>query len=543
MPLKTFSALAFEDRMLFDDRFVERGSLAWLLREHRTLLFPGWLTEGWRGSKRSGREAWPAPILFALLLLRHSEAGLSRVGAVRRASRDAQWRAALGLPWGASPPDEKTLREFEAFLRAPHPSARRPRFEVAFEHWTRLCLDQGELGSDPVFVIDSTPMWCFGAVLDTVRLLGDGLRSLGKRWATARKVAVGVVALEWGEPLLRALSTKGHFEGTDWADPVATGGVLAQLAGSVNRAAELVLARLDDVRENKRKPLARLARNLVRVVSEDLTVDDKGVMQIVERTTSARLISYTDPEAQHFRKSRSKVCSGFKMHALGDAASGLVLALSVTPGGHHDSTQLHPLVGRARKLFGELREVLADAAYGGVGVRVETRDRYGVAVVAPPIKNSRKGDGLGKEDFAIDFDAMRATCPGGVVTTEWKLGKERDDSVPMFIWPKDSAATCACASTCPVHRERRRHLKLHPQERELREIRAEWEKPEMRRRYRRRTEGERLMREITRRGARRAGAWGLDNASLQAHCAGGVNNLRLLARRLAAAPATASKAA
>ena len=543
MPLKTFSALAFEDRMLFDDRFVERGSLAWLLREHRTLLFPGWLTEGWRGSKRSGREAWPAPILFALLLLRHSEAGLSRVGAVRRASRDAQWRAALGLPWGASPPDEKTLREFEAFLRAPHPSARRPRFEVAFEHWTRLCLDQGELGSDPVFVIDSTPMWCFGAVLDTVRLLGDGLRSLGKRWATARKVAVGVVALEWGEPLLRALSTKGHFEGTDWADPVATGGVLAQLAGSVNRAAELVLARLDDVRENKRKPLARLARNLVRVVSEDLTVDDKGVMQIVERTTSARLISYTDPEAQHFRKSRSKVCSGFKMHALGDAASGLVLALSVTPGGHHDSTQLHPLVGRARKLFGELREVLADAAYGGVGVRVETRDRYGVAVVAPPIKNSRKGDGLGKEDFAIDFDAMRATCPGGVVTTEWKLGKERDDSVPMFIWPKDSAATCACASTCPVHRERRRHLKLHPQERELREIRAEWEKPEMRRRYRRRTEGERLMREITRRGARRAGAWGLDNASLQAHCAGGVHNLRLLARRLAAAPATASKAA
>ena len=44
------------------------------------------------------------------------------------------------------------------------------------------------------------------------------------------------------------------------------------------------------------------------------------------------------------------------------------------------------------------------------------------------------------------------------------------------------------------------------------------------------------MREITRRGARKAGAWGLDSASLQAHCAGGVNNLRLLARLLAALP-------
>lgn len=129
------------------------------------------------------------------------------------------------------------------------------------------------------------------------------------------------------------------------------------------------------------------------------------------------------------------------------------------------------------------------------------------------------------------------------MTTEWKPGKNGDDNVPMFIWPRDSMVTCTCASACPVHRDQRRHLKLHPQERELREIRAEWAKPETRKRYRRRTEGERLMREMTRRGARRAGAWGLDNASLQAHCAGGVNNLRLLARHLAARSATASKAA
>ena len=51
------------------------------------------------------------------------------------------------------------------------------------------------------------------------------------------------------------------------------------------------------------------------------------------------------------------------------------------------------------------------------------------------------------------------------------------------------------------------------------------------------------MREMTRRGARRAGAWGLDNASLQAHCAGGVHNLRLLGRQLPARPEPVPQAA
>lgn len=543
MPLKSFSALAFADRVLVDDSLVERGSLAWLLREHSSLLFPAWLVEGWRGATLGGRAAWPAPLLFALLLLRHSEAGLSRVGAVRRARTDAVWRAALRLPWTSNPPDEKTLREFEAFLRAPHRTLRRPRFELAYEHWTRLCLERQVVGADPVWMIDSTPMWCFGAVLDTVRLLGDGLRSLGKRWARARKTDLAIVALEWKEPLLLARSTKGYFEGTDWADDDARSGILAKLARTVTRVAEVVLAGLESVRENKRVPLARLARNLVRVVSEDLEADAKGAMQVVERTTSARLISYTDPEAQHFRKSKSKVCSGFKMHALGDAVSGLVLSLSVTPGGAHDSTQLHPLVARARELCADLHELLADAAYGGVGVRTAMRDQHGVTVVAPPVANSSKGDGLGKVDFAIDFEAMRATCPGGVATSEWKPAKEGDAVTSMFTWAKDSSGECACADRCPVHRDRRRHLKLHPLEQELREIRAEWEKPATRKRYRRRTEGERLMREMTRRGARRAGAWGLENANLQAHCAGGVHNLRLLARQLAAKPEATAKAA
>ena len=169
MPLKNFDALTYPDLILLRGTFVEPGTLPWLLSEHHGLLFPEWLFKGWKGERKVGREAWPAPRLMAMLLLRHSEAGMTRVGAVRKANTDAAWRTALRLPWLYPPPDEKTCREFEAFMKSPHSDVNRPRIELAFEHWARLGIEEGLLGDDPVWVADSTPMWCFGAVLGTVR--------------------------------------------------------------------------------------------------------------------------------------------------------------------------------------------------------------------------------------------------------------------------------------------------------------------------------------------------------------------------------------
>jgi len=51
-------------------------------------------------------------------------------------------------------------------------------------------------------------------------------------------------------------------------------------------------------------------------LDEDLETAEDGTLKVVRRTTSDRLISFTDPEAQHFRN--SKVCQAFKLHVLGD---------------------------------------------------------------------------------------------------------------------------------------------------------------------------------------------------------------------------------
>lgn len=540
MPVRRFQLLAFEDIMLLRGDLLEEGSLHWLLCRHADLLFPDWLFAGWRGESSLGRPAWPAHTLMGLLLLRYSETGMSRAESLRRAGNDAQWRAALRLPWSVAPPDDHTVRDFEAFMREDHPVVGLPRFLVLFEHWTRLCLKREVVGQQTVPVIDSTPMWCYGAVLDTVNLLGEGLRSLAKQWARARKVALAIVAVEWGAPLLLAKSTKGYFAGTDWSDVSARSGVLKQLSELATKCVEIVQGGLEDVRPNKRVALTRRCRNLLRVVTEDLETADDGTIHVVRRQTSARLISNTDPEAQHFRKSRSKVCHGFKLHVLGDALSGLILALDVTPGGDHDSTQAHPLISRAQALLDGLQEVLADAAYGGMSVRREVQDDLGIKLLAPPVKVTDNPGG--KADFDIDFVGMIATCPGGVVTTDWRPAKQDGESTQAFKWPKGSQSECACSDRCLVHKPRKKddspapptlRLVLHPQEKALRAVRAEWERSEVRQRYRQRSQGERLIHSMTRRGARQANAWGLHSARLQAYCIAAVTNLKLLARKLA----------
>ena len=533
MPTKNLRILTFEDRLLHDPSLLTPGTLLWLLRDYQEWLLPDWLFVGWRGESKTGRPAWPARTLMSLLVLRHSESGQTRKGATERAGNDKTWRAALRLPWEETPPKEKSLREFEAFLQEPHPAVNLPRITVVFEHIVRLCIDAGMIGEAPIWVIDSTPMWCFGAVQGTVRLLGDGLRRLGRRWARATGSTVEEVAREWNLPLLLAKSTKGHFQGIDWSDARVRSEVLAQLVTWVNDCTERVQRNVGEVRQNKHKPLLRLSRNLLRVVDEDLEATEDGLLRVKRRATSARLISLTDPEAQHFRKSKSKVCSGYKLHALGDAVSGLIAALEVTPGGEHDNTQACPLITRSKALYDGIEEVLGDAAYGGMRVRKEVREQAGIEILAPPARNTRKGDKLGKEDVAIDFDEMIATCPGGVSTNNWQLTKRGQDRVPTFYWTKDSAEHCGCRSICPVHSGRRRHLQLHPEEQEQRRVRGEWQQPDVRARYRLRAQGERLMRELTRRGARKACGWGLHNARSQATCCAIANNLQLLARLLA----------
>jgi hypothetical protein len=535
MPRRTLSQTSFFNPEFALPRCLKPGSVPWLLARYRSRLFPPWLFGGWYGARRLGRNAWPAPVLMTLVVLRWTREGMSRRACVREAELNVQWRAAMGLEIGAPTPSEKRLRVFERFLRQRHSDCSVPRYLLLHEHIVRLCLEAGVVGADANWAMDSTPMWCHGAVLDTVRQLGDGLRMLGREWARATGTTLGALAKQWKLSLLVAKSTKGALR-IDWRDPEARKGAVEGLACKVLEVVASVRRHVETARPNKRKGILRRCRNLLRVVSDDFETDEKGRLVVARRVSRDRLVSLTDPQARHGRKSKSQTFNGFKIHLLGDVVSGLIASLSVTSGNVHDGAPAHRLIHRAKELWQEIEQILGDTAYGGARLRHVVQGAERVTLLAPP-QPLPPAVQARRAALHVDLDAGTATCVNGITTTDMKLrrsGSGHAIAVPTFYWPKDVCASCEQqASCCCENHRKRRKYRAHPYERELRAAREEWIKPEVRERYRIRSQCERLVNQITRHGGRKARAWGLGAANLQAHSIVMRCNLELLARRLA----------
>ena len=535
MPQRTLSQQSFFDPEFVMPGCLEPGTVPWLLARYRSKLFPAWLFRGWRGEGRRGRNAWPAPSLMALLLLRWSEEGISRLGSTKRAEVDVRWRAAMGLHMQAPTPKEKTLREFEAFLRERHPEVGVCRYLLLHEHHVRLCLDAGVVGSAPVWAMDSTPMWCYGAVKDTVRLLGDGTRTLARRWAEASNQSIEDVAAAWEMPHILGKSTKGAL-GIDWRNAEARANALDTLARGALDAVRFVRSHLHGAGARNRKRLLQDCRLLVRVVHDDLETDKAGRLVVAQRVAKGRLISLTDPQACHGRKSKKSTFNGFKLHLFGDVVSGLITSLTVTVGNAHDNTVAHRLIRRAKRMCEDIEQVLGDTAYGAAELRHRVREQSGVYLLAPPpSRNSKK---LGRESIGLDFEAHTATCAAGVTTdTHLRVwSKDHACQVSAFRWPKQICNVCELRQPCRGSRQGGKYIRLHPYERDLRQAREDWQRPEVRDVYRTRSQCERLVNQLTRHGARRARSWGLKAANFQGHAIAMTCNLRLLAKALAALP-------
>jgi hypothetical protein len=537
MPVKELSQGTFFDPEFVSPSSLVVGTVPWLLGRYRALLFPPWLFKGWRGESKVGRNAWPAYVLACLWLLRWDEEGMSRLASIKRARVDLQWRAAIGLECDLAPPSERTMRDFEKFLAERHADADIPRYVLIHEHFVRMCSKHNVIGDQPLWAIDSTPMWCYGAVLDTVRLLGDGLCQLGRSWARGTRCSLTDVAELWGLSLLLAKSTKGSFD-IDWSSSDARAGVVDQLAGHVVRIVSWVRGRISEARPAFRKRILRQCRNLLQVVSNDLEADDLGRLVPARRVARDRLISMTDPQARHERKSNKRLFNGFKLHAVGDLVSGLIASVTVTAGNQHDAHPTHRLVRRAKALFDDIKQVMGDTAYGGTQARYEIRKLLGINLLTPPQPDTHhQNREFAKSNFIIDFAAQVATCPCGFSTDQVRIVKHSDSNLPAYRykWSKQTCGNCPRSAQCLGNRYRSKSLLLHPFEQELRDHRESWKDPEIRKEYRRRGEFERLISITVRHGARHARTWGLTAANIQAHGIVATNNLRLIAKALAAA--------
>lgn len=250
--------------------------------------------------------------------------------------------------------------------------------------------------------------------------------------------------------------------------------------------------------------------NLLRVVGDDLETDAQGQLVIATRVAADRLVSITDPEARHGRKTKSQTFNGFKVHLLGDITSGLLVSTAVTKGNVHDGAPAHRLIKRAKNLCADLQRVLADTAYGGARLRHLVYGACGVELIAPPPPVNGKDGKIGKRDVIVDLADGEVTCANGVLTKNigFVWSSDHGVHVPRVTWPKAACDACPLSGQCRGNQSDGRRMLLHPYENELRAAREAWRNPETRKLYRIRTQCERLIHQGTRHGGRQARAFG-----------------------------------
>ena len=124
---------------------------------------------------------------------------------------------------------------------------------------------------------------------------------------------------------------------------------------------------------------------LATVATQDVTTDPDGTVHIAQQVAADRVLSVTDPEMRHGRKSSSQKFDGYKAHVTAQPGTAgrprLVTGVQVTPGNVPDGDATVAAIQERAALTGTPpMTLMGDTAYG----RMPTRTA--VAAAAPTLR-------------------------------------------------------------------------------------------------------------------------------------------------------------
>ena len=205
---------------------------------------------------------------------------------------------------------------------------------------------------------------------------------------------------------LSTASDEGGKPVIEWSDQSARN---ALVTGLVNDA-EAVLAAAESVRSPKRRTTPS-ACSLSSPARTSSPAKKKAPGGSPKKVAKDRVISTVDTEARHGHKSTAVRTDGFKAHLATEPDTGIVTAVKVTPANHPDG----PVGVALMEDEPDGLEVLADSAYGSGAVRSAFKEKHHRLVIKPLPSRPRVPGGFVRDDFAVDHDERRVTCPAGHV--------------------------------------------------------------------------------------------------------------------------------
>ena len=204
----------------------------------------------------------------------------------------------------------------------------------AFDRLLKVGRTAGFIPATVTAIFDTTNTGGAGAVQDTYTLLRKGIRKLlktagfhcrtnGKAWRRKSSACWRPTLTRTARPTLTGLIRRpGRPNSKCWSD------------------AEAALdAILPDCDEDEVRAMGWL---LTKILGDDLVVDEQGRVQMGEGTAPDRIISLTDPQMHHGRKSTAHRFDGFKAVVSTEQSSELLLDVADAPAPGSDGQQSDP---------------------------------------------------------------------------------------------------------------------------------------------------------------------------------------------------------
>jgi len=495
--------------------FVGRETVYGYLAENRPRLFRD---EEFAGlyCPDNGRPSVPPSVAISLLFLRAYE-GVSFVEAIERSKYDLRWKVALGLEMEEVPMQKSALQEFEAKLVL-HEKA-----EELLKKSIAEARRAGYLKSPKIRVaLDTTPILGKGAVKDTYNLLGDGIVQLARRLAEGEGEAEAAWAERQGLSRYFGSSLKGEA-GIDWDDKKQRKQLLTAIVQDARRLLSLVEP-TQKAHPEQAESLAEAAALLRRLIAQDVEEKPDGTCQIKEGTEKDRVVSVTDPEMRHGRKSASKRFDGHKAALAVEMESQLIGSVEVLAGNAGDQEKALELVHQTERVMeAEVEETVGDCAYGGGPTRRAFADAERVLTAKVPVGSN--GDCFPKSAFALDLEKQEVRCPAGPTTSAYHSRGEGRGG--RFVFAAATCEACPLRGQC-VRGKGPRTVTIQAEEGLQQQARAHNQSETGRKSLRERVVVEHGIARLVRLGIRKSRYFGRKKTRFQVVMAAVVANLRLV---------------
>lgn len=466
-------------------------------------------------SPDNGRPSIPPSLMNGVLLLQFHD-DVSDEEAVERTMFDQRWKVALDLPTDFPGFHPTSLTKYRNRL------AENGQERYAFDRFIAVGREAGFIPDRVTLLTDTTNVKGAGAVQDTFTLLRKGTRKLlkaadfdlpGKRRGLSPQ----------NRDLVERYVDQDSKASIDWSDPQQRQAQLQVLVADAEAALELALEQSDD------DEVRFLGWLLTKILGDDLVTDEQGQSQIGQGTAPDRIISLTEPEMRHGRKSKAHRFDGFKVVVSTEQSSELILDIADVTASGSDGAHLMPTIERVEaKAEVTVERVIGDGAFGSGENRdacAKYREDDPIDLVAPVAKPANPE--VHKSAFEIDLEAETATCPQDHTVTG-KPGSKDGRPTLLFTFPRATCELCPLFEQCVRSKENGRSLCVGPYEAYLQEARARQQTEEFDTVYRLRPAVERKIGELAMHGVRDTRYVGRDKRQLQRLWLGAAVNLKRL---------------